>query len=1528
MKPRGDIGRTHPGAKTCLPEAGRLLLLLVVLLADCTSTSITPAPQDTASVGAAYVMDPDQPPTFRRLTLEDGLSQSSIACIAQDELGLMWFGTQDGMNRYDGYEFEVYRHDPDDPYSLSDNYVLGCERDQRGVLWVITRDGTLHRYVTAADHFVRYTLALEDPLQRGANRFTVMHGDSQGRLWIGTVGDGLVRYDPETDGIVYYRHDPGDPVSLSHRVVFHVIEDKAGDIWVGTEAGLNRYDPVSDSFVRYPYRDFPPGGYRIDGPARDDDPAFQPNNPFALASPAALFLLEDRGGRLWVGTRYGGLNYLDRETGHFTAMPFDPSHTPEDPGTLSGNAVRTLLEDHEGYIWVSSAHWNVDGTRTYARLGLERIDPETGEIVRFPSDPEEPCSPSHQAMMTMIEDRRGTLWFHTFAGGVDIYDRSTDCFVHYGHDAGNQRTLSGDDITRFYEDEAGGLWIGTAASGISYYDPSVVKFPVYRVDVPGDERMSNNSVWSMAPSPSRVDADGRVQAMWISTFAGLNYWDRRTNTFTFYEIDPQLPDNLAYAVYEDAARQTLWLGTSMGLERASLPDGEDAALGPLAAPATLKFTRVLTRSDIATGPVLDIHPAGEGQVWLARHAVGLSLFDLASEQVVLTYRHNPDDDNSLDDERVTGIYPGRAGTLWLVTMSGVEHFDPATERFTHYRHDPGDVQGVAARILMLYQDDAGRVWLGTDGVGLQQLDPAAGRVVATYSVDQGLPNNVVYGILPDNSGGLWLSTNKGLARFDPAAGTFRNYTSQDGLQSNEFNYLAAYRAADGELFFGGVSGFNAFYPYRIVSSAYVPPVIITDILLGPPKPSPAAGIPSSVAADAGDEMTLPTSPALVEQIELSYRDRILSFEFAALHYANPECNQYAYLLVGFDDEWHYAGNRRYATYTNLPPGRYTFRVKGTNSDGVWNEVGASVAVVVHPPFWATWWFQGMVVALVAGGIVAGYRVRVRAVEARSRELERQVAERTRELAAVNTISTVVSRSLDLNPVLADALHKTLEVVGVESGGIYLLDEPDGVLNLAAQQGLTAALADEIDGLKAGEGFSGRVVRSGEALVVEDVAQDARLTRGAVQAEGLHSLVVVPLQAKSRISGTLFAVTRSYRTFTERDVGLLTTIGNQIGVAVENAWLFEAEQRRAEQFRVISEVGRRTTSILSLDDLLNQIVVLIQESFDYDIVEIGLVEGEDLVFKAGVDRAAPQAFHPFHVKAGIEGITGLVVVTGEPLLAPDVSQDARFLQFSDTPTRSELVVPIKTKEEVVGVLNIQSVRLNAFDESDLAVMQALADQAATAIENARLYEQARRLAVVEERQRLARELHDSVTQALYGVTLYAEAAARQLGAGQTAPAAQHLHELRDTAQEALREMRLLIFELRPSVLEHDGLEMALRARLESVEERAGLGVSFQVTGEAPLPAGVEQGLYRIAQEALNNALKHACAHTISVSLDREDGRVILEIVDDGVGFDPEVAVNGGGLGLEGMMERAEQMGGQLVVDSKPGGGTRVHVEVSR
>jgi GAF domain-containing protein/ligand-binding sensor domain-containing protein len=1789
---------------------------------------------------------------FRRLTIEDGLSQSTINCIAQDSRGFMWFGTQDGLNRYDGYDFRVYEHEGNDPHSLSTNWILRCYRDKQDHLWFVTNDAVLHRYDPALDGFERYPLDLEDPNRQGGANVRALLGDSTGRLWIGTYGDGLVEYDPEADRLVYYRDELDDPSQDSpcDNKVYAVYEDSAGTLWFGTGEGLVRYDQQDGSFVRYPYQ------------TGDEDVA----DPFALRRPYVTHIYEDSEGRFWIGTTFGGLHEMDRETGRFTAYPY----SAEEPNTFSGNTVLALLEDREGKLWVASGEYQEDGT--YARLGLERLDPETGRIVRFATDLDDPCELSHGYVLHMFEDPQGTLWFHTFAGGVDLYDRETGCFTHYGHDPDNPRTLSDDSITAVYEDESGGIWLGTSAGGISFYHPTWTRFPYFTLSEDPAERESNNLVLRFHAPAAAIDAGGNAQRLWVSTGAGLNRWDRHTDTFTFFQIDPQLPDLITYAMYEDAAG-TLWLGTGMGLYK-----GLPAAAG------RMNFTPVLPRTEPGIGLVTAIVPDREGgELWLGIYKVGLARFDPTSEKVVHTYEADASDPDSLGDDVIGGMFPGRGGALWIDTSSGLDRFDPVTETFVHYVHDPDDPNSLSdARIFWVYEDERGTVWVGTNGDGLHRLDPAT-SAWTHYREEDGLPNDVVYAILPQRQAegdatspgddALWLSTNNGLSRFDPHTETFRNYTHLDGLQSNEFNWQAAYLAPDGEMFFGGVDGINAFYPDQVWDDPYAPPVYVTGLLL--------ANEPAAVGSDA----VLRRSVEVAESATLSYRDEVVSFEFAALYYAMPERVQYAYKLEGFDDDWIAAGDRRFVTYTSLPPRDYVFRVKAANADGVWNEAGASLPITVVPPVWATWWFRGLAAVLIVGAVAAGLRLRVRSVEARAQALERQVANRTEELSALNALASVVSASLDLEETLAGALDKTLDVTGREAGGIYLLPRNSTMepgqgekLKLVAHKGIDAPLLAAIDDLAIGEGFSGRVVQTGEPLLVHDLTIDGRLTRTAVKEQGYRSLAVAPLISRGRVLGSLFvmssgslpeskqdlelltsiagqvavavenarlyadtesrlaqitalqetstavastleidellhlitqqatalleadggilnlvdwernededvarvgsaeamaggrnpldcglsgwialnnepaiisdpmndervhrealesveeAIARTIQnaagvplaikgqvigslllidkhggrgTFDRNDLDLLVSFANQAATAIENARLFAAEQRRAEQFRVISEVGRRITSFLDLDSVLNEVVSLVQRSFGYDhvgialiedgyavykvgagelwqqpdfqfeparlkvgeegitgwvagkgrpllvpdvtqdqryvwmegsktrselalpitvkekiigvldvqsnqpnafdesdivvlqsladqaavaienarlfvaeqrraeqfrvisevgshvasiltvealleqmarliqaafdyyLVEIGLVEASDLVFKTRSSRFDDGPFKGFQLPVDENSITGWVAATGKPLLVPEVDQEPRYVQVTATETQSEMAVAMKVQEKIIGVINVQSDRRADFDESDLTVLQSLANQAAIAIENARLYEQAQKLAVMEERQRLARELHDAVTQTLFSASLIAEAVP-DLWESDQQEGRELLAELRQLSRGALAEMRTLLLELRPTALIEANLRDLLRQLGEAVAGRAGVPVTVTVDDLSPLPEEVHVALYRIAQEALNNVIKHAQASQVTVWLhcleDSQHGQdqdlvldrlqIEMAIDDDGRGFDPaEVPPECLGLGI--IRERAQAIGARLEIDSRPGQGTRIRV----
>jgi nitrate/nitrite-specific signal transduction histidine kinase len=534
-------------------------------------------------------------------------------------------------------------------------------------------------------------------------------------------------------------------------------------------------------------------------------------------------------------------------------------------------------------------------------------------------------------------------------------------------------------------------------------------------------------------------------------------------------------------------------------------------------------------------------------------------------------------------------------------------------------------------------------------------------------------------------------------------------------------------------------------------------------------------------------------------------------------------------------------------------------------------------------------------------------------------LEQRVADRTKELATLNTIAAVASRTLDLDELLGDTLDMVLETLGFTSGAIYLMDFKKSELQIASHRGLSEAFRAVV----ARGIISTKAAETGESIVIDDLLEVPDPPKQVVD-EGYRSLASIPLLSKGQVVGVLTIASPQVRRFSQQDVDLLLSIGHQIAVAIENARLFTSEQRRAEQFGVISEVGGHIISILDIEELLEAIVRLLKETFGYYLITIGLVEGDELVFKAGMkDQWDEPKFLPPAIKVSGEGITAWVAATGKPLLAPDVSQEPRYLFFDNSPeTRSELAVPLKIQDTVIGVLNVESDQINAFDETDLAVLQSLAHQAAIAIENARLYENAKELAIMEERQRLARDLHDAVTQTLFSSSLIAEVLPR-LWDRDHDEAWRRLEELRQLTRGALAEMRTLLIELRPSDLIEAELSDLLDQLTKATVSRARIPITVEVEGECSPPTEVKVGLYRVAQEALNNVVKHAVASQVKVNLNCQSNQIVLSVVDDGRGFDKS-KVPGEKMGLDIMRERVEAIGAELTIETTIGSGTEIKV----
>lgn len=785
---------------------------------------------------------------FKHITIKEGLSQGAIICILQDRKGFMWFGTQDGLNRYDGYEFKIYKHDPQDPTTISDKWILSIFEDHAGVIWVGTRDG-LNKFDRKSESFTTYKTSPQKPYSLSNNEIRCILEDRSGTLWIATAAVGLAQFDRKKGDFIHYNETNSSLPPLSDTQVRCIYEDRPGMLWIGTDGGLYRLDPRSDEFTFY----------------KNDK-----NNAFSLSDNHITCVYEDRSGVLWVGTGGGGLNKFDRQPGIFTQYKKDTAA----PFQLSNNEVRCIYEDKQGELWV--------GTRE----GLNKFGKDRTSIVNYKKTVYDTYSLSNEDVISLYQDKSGILWAGTYGGGLNLYDRDFQRFAFYTRMGGVASTLSHNTVWTFCEDNAGFLWIGTY-KGLNKLDRKTGEFILYN-----EKSLSASDVRCLSK-----DSKGNI---WIGTWGGgLNKFDPETGTFSVYKHIENNANSLSHdnvgSIVEDTS-DFFWIGT---------------------------FGGGLNKFNTSTGKCANLN----------------------------NFKHDKNNANSLSNNLIAYLLKDVSGILWIGTDGGgLDKFDPTAGTFVHYRHDDSDYTSLSHdRVKSIYEDTSGSLWVGTDGGGLNKFDREKG-IFKSYGEKDGLPNETIYGILEDRNGNLWLSTDMGLSRFDPEIGkASRNFAVEDGLQSNEFNTRAFFKNKKGEMFFGGIEGFNVFSPEEIKDNYFKPPLVITDFL-----------IKNETVSIQRTNNASPLKESIVEakKLTLSHSASFFSFDFAALHYANPRKNRYKYKMEGWDQDWIEtdAKNRR-ATYTNLPAGEYIFKVKGSNKEGVWDEKAkeASIILKILPPPWKTWW---------------------------------------------------------------------------------------------------------------------------------------------------------------------------------------------------------------------------------------------------------------------------------------------------------------------------------------------------------------------------------------------------------------------------------------------------------------------------------------------------------------------------------------------------------------------------------------------
>lgn len=814
------------------------------------------------------------PLRFEHLKIENGLSQSSVRAIHQDKKGFMWFGTNDGLNRYDGYEFKIFKNNPYDTTTISSNYILDISEDDDRYLWIATANG-LNRYSHTRESFTPFNFLDRIPTIDFSNSIisVIAYNNPESKVIWFTNRNGVFKYDLEQDYLSYFAIKFNEKYNKIDKKIF-LHRDYNDDIWAVTNMdGIYKFNAAGNEF--------------------DKVDQFDGETDIQMTA-----IYEDKNNNFWFGS-LKGLNFFNPATGEVKHYKY-------------------LFEREIG----------------------KKIN--TGFINRI------------------TEDNKNNLWLATSGYGLISFNKTTEEINVYKHDPFDENTISLDVVHTLFKDRSGIIWIGTDGNGIDKLSPYYNNFVLTRRSPAG---LSINSVRTFFE-----DAKGYL---WISGYTGLDRYNPETSRYKSFFSDTgtnstKYLNEIVYTIIEDKNEpgKYLYFGTEgSGVYRFDLQKES--------------FNRIYY-SNINPGDniILSLLDDGEGNIWIGTNNGLVKLNEESGKYK--RFIHNPSDSGSVGAQRITAIFEDSYGNFWVGTdQDGLNLMDKGNETFTSYNIIPSSNNqkqtsdslrrsSIGVFVKCIYEDNNTNLWIGTT-TGLSKFNRET-KSFKTYTIDNGLPNNVIYGILEDEAGNLWFSTNKGLSKFNPYNETFKNYDYMDGLQGNEFNTNAYYKNREGKMFFGGINGFNSFFSDEIKENSSIPQIVITGFRL--------FNKPVNLGAEINGRVILKKSIETTDIIELEYKENVFTIEFASMDYAAPSKNLYSYKLEGFNNIWSEPVTQRTVTYTNLDPGEYVFRVICSNNDGIWNDKGTQLTIVVDPPFYLTWWFFTLGILIIAGTLYSFYRIKV------------------------------------------------------------------------------------------------------------------------------------------------------------------------------------------------------------------------------------------------------------------------------------------------------------------------------------------------------------------------------------------------------------------------------------------------------------------------------------------------------------------------------------------------------------------------
>lgn len=764
---------------------------------------------------------------FKHLSITDGLSQSSVLSILQDSSGFMWFGTRDGLNKYDGNSFKIYRHNSQTSGGISNSFVKSMFEDSSGNLWIGTMNG-LNKYIPQKDAFEKFEMATNGYGISNHEIWDIVQVD-EGVLLLGT-NYGLEKFNIAAGTTERFLSSPTKN-SISANGIRSFLKDDTDLIWICNTNKIDVFNTKTTSFEHYEYPEIS---------LKEDSSSYKP------------ILFQDKQGLIWLGYR-DGLYFFNLKT-----QTFEKYKVRKGKIEQLNREVRTITQDSYGKIWVGSYN------------GVYIIDKDTESIVSYQHDKNDANALSQNSVYDIIEDSKGDMWIGTYAGGVNYYDRSYDVFKHFSVGNNNSK-LNYKVVSAIVEDANNNLWIGTEGGGLNFYNHTTGLFDYYTHNESKSTSLSTDNVKTILKT--------KEGNLWIGTHdGGLNFCNPRKKPIVFksfkndVENSNSLNNNRVISLSEDY-KGNIWVGTSGG------------GINMLDT-TTQQFTTIQDPLNLVGNYIHSIVATHDKKVLLVGGEKGLATLDLTTKKLkAIRYKEDSD------------AYTTNA-------------------------------------VFCAFEDVHKNVWIGTEGDGLYCYDSKTKKSIR-YGVTNGLTNEVVYSVLPDGEDWIWLSTNHGLSRLDLKTKQFKNFDTMDGLINGEFTNGARLHSSNGAFMFGGTSGIDYFNSKDIEKNTFVPPVCITAVYV--------------------DNKQVLFAEKEKKKLVLEYDQDVFSFDFIALSYAQPSKNKYAYKLDGFDTEWNYIGNNSSATYTNLDAGAYTFRVKASNNDAVWNEEGVTLSILVNPAPWKTWW---------------------------------------------------------------------------------------------------------------------------------------------------------------------------------------------------------------------------------------------------------------------------------------------------------------------------------------------------------------------------------------------------------------------------------------------------------------------------------------------------------------------------------------------------------------------------------------------